>query len=114
MFDGIKSLFARVTEYFRRDELKYEAVDESTGKRGSFRFKIVKHYGDYRAYILARPPLGGRDGSMHKVHVLTDCGKPYVCVLGAIESRKKMEAVARLWARKYMRYVATVKLFEEE
>lgn len=114
MFDGIKKLFARGIELLHRDELKYEAVDESTGKRGSFRFRIVKRYGNYRAYILDRPPLYGRDGSMHKVHVLNDCGNPYVCVQGAIESRKKMEAVARLWARKYMRYVSTGKLFEEE
>lgn len=98
---------------FKRNELRYTAVDETTGQSGKFRFKISKRGDGYRAYILDRPMLGGRDGSMHKVHVLTDGDKPYVCVINTIETRKKMIAVAKLWARKYLRYVETGILFEE-
>lgn len=95
---------------------EYFAHDEESGRSGLFRFKVVKKLGrGYFAYILDRPPLDGRDGSMHKVHVLTDDNeKPYVCVVQTIETKKKMIAVAKFWARRYLRYVATGKLYEEK
>lgn len=106
MLDWLQNLFGR-------NVLNYTAVDERTGRRGKFKFRISRRGGEYRAYIIDRPALDGRDGNAHKVHVLTDNGKPYVCVVNSIESRKKMVAVAKLWARKYLRYVETGMLFEE-
>lgn len=107
-------MFECLRRLFKRNILYYEAIDDSTGARGEFKFKLARlRDGEYRAYVLDRPPLNGRDGRMSKVHMLRDCLNPYVCVVNKIVDRKKMIAVAKLWARKYLRYVTTGKLFEE-
>lgn len=82
-------------------------MDEGTGKGGEFRFKIVRKHGEFRAYILTRPPLGMRSGNLSNVHMLKDGSMYYVCVVDKIFSCEKMEAVAKLWAKRYMRYIAT-------
>lgn len=88
-------------------KLDYLAVDEQTGAQGAFRFKIVGRRGEYRAYILRRPPVVARSRSLFNVHMLKDGIRYYVCVVQKIRSYEKMEAVAKLWARRYMRYLAT-------
>lgn len=92
----------------------YYATDEESGKSGAFKFKIVSKHGLYRAYVIERPPLGMRSCSLNNVHMLRDGKKYYVCVTCDIRSYEKMEAVARLWARRYMRYIATGKEYNDK
>lgn len=95
-------------------KMNYLAYDSESGRYGNFKFKIKKKDGSYRAYILEMPLPYGRDSSMSKIHVLRDNGKIYVCVVNRIYTLKKMKAVAKLWARKYLRYLALGKLYEEK
>ena len=55
-------MFECLRRLFKRNILYYEAVDDSTGARGEFKFKLARlRDGEYRAYVLDRPPLNGRD-----------------------------------------------------
>ncbi len=92
----------------------YYAKDEESGKSGFFKFKIVSRREEYRAYVLERPPLGVYSCSLNDVHMLRDGKKYYVCVVGAIYTYSKMEAVARLWAKRYLRFSATGKDYNEK
>ena len=95
--------------FFFGKKLNYYAVDKESGKGGSFSFLIKRKHGEFSAYVLERHPLGVRSCNLTNVHLLRDDGKYYVCVVGMIRSYAKMVAVAKFWARRYIRYVATGK-----
>ena len=107
-------MFECLRRLFKRNILYYEAIDDSTGARGEFKFKLARlRDGEYRAYVLDRPPLNGRDGA-HEQGAHAEGLHQSVRVRGKQNRRpQKMIAVAKLWARKYLRYVTTGKLFEE-
>ena len=108
------SLYEDKTMLFLLGEtFEYSAQDVDSGKRGLFKFKIVKKGSGYRAYVLSFPSLEGRDGSLSVIHMMRDGTRHYVCVVQSIHSIEKMKAVARLWARKYLRYIASGKKYEE-
>ena len=85
------------------------AKDDTSGCSGWFVFKISSRGGSYRAYVLDKPSLNGCDSSLSKVHMLRDGNRYYVCVLGSVSTVDKMKAIARLWAKRYLRYVKTGK-----
>ena len=90
------------------------AKDDTSGHSGWFVFKICRKAGGYRAYVLESPSLNGRDSSLSKGHMLRDGNRYYVCVLGSVLTIDKMKAIARLWAKRYLRYVATGKDYNEK
>lgn len=87
----------------------FYAKDDTSGHSGWFEFKIVRKTGAYRAYVLVCPSLNGRDSRLSKVHMLRDGNQYYVCVIGRVSTAEKMKAIARLWAKRYLRYVETGK-----
>lgn len=92
----------------------YYATDEESGTSGAFKFKIILKHGKYRAYVLERPPIKRRDDSMSHLHMYWEGKKCYVCVTCEVWSYAKMEAIARLWAKRYMRYIATGKGYNDK
>ncbi len=92
----------------------YYATDEESGESGFFKFKIVSRRGEYRAYVLEKPPLGARSCSLNSIHMLRDGKKYYICVIGSIYTYNKMKAVARFWAKRYLRFKATGKDYNEK
>ena len=93
---------------------RFRAKDDASGHSGLFVFKISRKTDGYRAYVLESPSLNGRDSSLSKVHMLRDGRWYYVCVLGSVPTLDKMKAIARLWAKRYLRYVATGKDYNEK
>lgn len=91
------------------ERYRFRAKDDASGHSGLFVFKISRKTDGYRAYVLKSPPLHGRDASLTKVHMLRDGRRYYVCVLGSVPTLEKMKAIARLWAKRYLRYAATGK-----
>lgn len=85
----------------------YTAFDETSNRSGWFKFKIIRKNGAYRAYVMERPSLNGRDSSLSKVHMLRDGKHYYVCVVGDVYSKDRMKGIARFWAKRYVRYVET-------
>lgn len=92
---------------FFGETYRYRAVDETSNCGGWFKFKIIRKKGTFRAYVMEMPSLNGRDSSLSKVHMLRDGKRYYVCVVGEVYSKDRMKGIARFWAKRYMRYVAT-------
>lgn len=97
--------------------VRYTAKEEETGSQGEYTFFVVSQKdGTWRAYVLECPSLNGRSGKGTKVHLYRDDSndKVYICVVQDIFSKEQMIAVAKLWARRYQRYIATGKDFNEK
>ena len=97
--------------------VRYTAKDEETASQGQYTFLVMSQKdGTWRAYVLEHPELNGRSGIGTKVHLYRDgnSNQVYVCVVQDIFSKEQMIAVAKLWARKFQRYIATGKSFEEK
>ena len=92
---------------FLGETYEYCAYEETCRRSGFFKFKIVRKNGSYRAYVLERPPLNGRDSALSKVHMLRDGDRYYVCVVGDVETKDRMKGIARFWAKRYLRYAET-------
>ncbi len=74
-----------------------------------FRFTLVRCAdGSYRAYIRAQPEYGDRSADLNSTHRLSDGRNGfYVCWAPAPRDAQRMLKVARLWAERTARYIAT-------
>lgn len=81
---------------------RYRALDG----RSDFGFTFIQNRGSYDIVCTDRPPLQGRDASLHRVHLHPD---NRVCFVEGREPRSLADALdrARQWAEYYLRYVRT-------
>ena len=106
----IRNIFYRIDAVFSSNEdyLVYYVDGYGYENDGKYVFKITKHArNDWRAYIVQMPSLGGRNSALSETHRLYDSAGYYVCVLGKVETKKKMIAVAKFWATRLRRYIKT-------
>lgn len=110
------SLIKKIKRAYSSETLIYIAREEEHDSKGFYKFMIKYVFGSgWRAYILSRPECAGREVNGNVLHMYGDKkrGLPFVCVTRKIRSKKKMKAIARLWAKRYQRYIATGKDFNE-
>jgi hypothetical protein len=75
-----------------------------------FRFTIVRcANGDYRAYIREQPNYAGRAADAHSSHRLHDRHGHFICWAPMPRTARGILAVAKLWADRTARYIATGK-----
>lgn len=80
---------------------------------GRYQFSVEPAGGAWRAYILEQPPYRGRADDAHTTHRLSDGGRHYVCWSQSLATAEAAASVARIWAQRTDRYIATGKSFEE-
>lgn len=110
-------LFSKLFSKPQYEYIRYTVLDEETNQQGKYSFVVIKlRDNTWRAYVLECPSLNGRSGAGNKIHLYRDENSDYVyvCVVQDIFSKEQMIAVAKLWARKYQRYIATGKDFNEK
>lgn len=84
--------------------LSYRTLDQST----DFRFRFVRTAdGTFRVYILGHPPYAGRREDSEATHRLSDRDGQYICWTQPIKTYEQAQAIAKLWAERTMRYIAT-------
>ena len=85
----------------------YIADIQYRGRNYHFRFKITKSDSDgFRAYIEEAPSYGSRSTSLHATHRLRDSNGHYICWNSRIDSLGAMKAVAQLWTKATVMYIA--------
>ena len=110
------SLINRIRQNYCDETLVYIARETEHDSKGFYKFLIKYVFGSgWRAYILSRPECTAREANGSTLHMYGDrkSGLPFVCVTSKVSSKEKMKAVARLWAKRYQRYIATGKAFNE-
>lgn len=75
----------------------------------SYHFRFEYCWSDetgYRAYIVESPSYGLRSKSLVKTHRIYDGDRHYICWAGTVSTVKQMDAVAELWAKATVMYIA--------
>ncbi|HIS37543.1 TPA: hypothetical protein IAC10_13135 [Candidatus Scatousia excrementigallinarum] len=118
LFDNIVQIY----NMFYRFAAEYETTDEiltyfidgyGAYKDGKYVFEIKKVGETWRAYIVRTPSLAGRDSASAVVHQLSDSGRKYVCISGAVASKTTMIALAKQWSRGLQNYIETGQTIDE-
>ena len=109
------NIFEKLLSAIKGEEIVYyRASEEATGSEGRYKFAVRYVAGGWRAYVLECPVCSARKTSGDVIHLYGDSkGGVYVCVTEKVKSKSRMIAIAKLWARRYQRYVATGKDFNE-
>lgn len=77
------------------------------GRSYSFAFEYTHSDADgYRAYIVTAPGYGGRSENLHSTHRLRDGSRYYICWSEKITTVAQMDAVAELWSKATVMYIA--------
>ncbi len=77
------------------------------GRKYTFRFEYRHSLTKgYRAYIIEAPSYGGRSESLQDTHRIRDGEEYYICWNQKIRKREQMDAVAELWSKATVMYIA--------
>lgn len=77
------------------------------GRSYSFAFEYTHSAANgYRAYIVSAPSYGRHSGDLHSTHRLRDGSRYYICWSEKITTVAQMDAVAELWSKATVMYIA--------
>lgn len=89
----------------------YFANDRHGSRDKEFQFNYKKVNGEWRAYILRMPGLGGRDSGAAATHRHFDGGRPYICWDTPVRNLKDMQNISKVWADNILEYIVTGRRF---
>ena len=82
--------------------------------RHTFRFRYFWTGTYYRIDILLQPSYGDRSTDVHVIHRLGGPGGYYVCTTLSPATLELAREIARQWAKRTLRYIATGKPVHED
>ena len=111
----IYNMFSRIAAEYESDDVTLTYFIDGYGVQhdGKYVFELKKVNDSWRAYIVRTPSLVGRDTSATIIHQLSDNGRKYVCVSGAVSSKETMKSIAKQWARGLQNYIVTGQTIDE-